>query len=97
MNSCTIIAGILPLAPDEGRDLAEGTHDTQDRTPVAQFVVRDLEEEVKARLKRRAKHRGRSMEEEIRHILRNAVAGAVKSMHRCPPWSRPRKQGSEAA
>ena len=31
------------------------------------------EEEVKARLKRRAEHHGRSMEDEIRHILRNAV------------------------
>ena len=40
---------------------------------MAQFVVRDLEEEVKARLKRRAKLHGRSMEEEIRHILRNAA------------------------
>jgi plasmid stability protein len=40
---------------------------------MAQFVVRDLEDEVKARLKRRAEHHGRSMEEEIRHILRNAV------------------------
>jgi antitoxin FitA len=40
---------------------------------MAQFVVRDLEEEVKARLKRRAERHGRSMEEEIRHILRNAV------------------------
>jgi plasmid stability protein len=41
--------------------------------PMAQFVVRDLEEEVKARLKRRAERHGRSMEDEIRHILRNAV------------------------
>ena len=40
---------------------------------MAQFVVRDLEEEVKARLKRRAERHGHSMEEEIRHILRNAV------------------------
>jgi plasmid stability protein len=40
---------------------------------MAQFIVRDLEEEVKARLKRRAAHHGRSMEEEVRHILRNAV------------------------
>lgn len=40
---------------------------------VAQFVVRDLEEEVKARLKRRAERNGRSMEDEIRHILRNAA------------------------
>jgi plasmid stability protein len=41
--------------------------------PMAQFVVRDLEEEVKARLKRRAERHGRSMEDEVRHILRNAV------------------------
>lgn len=40
---------------------------------MAQFVVRDLEEEVKARLKRRAERHGRSMEDEIRHILRNAA------------------------
>jgi hypothetical protein len=36
-------------------------------------IVRDLEEEVKARLKRRAARHGHSMEEEIRHILRDAV------------------------
>jgi plasmid stability protein len=40
---------------------------------MAQFVVRDLEDEVKARLKRRAELHGRSMEEEVRHILRNAA------------------------
>lgn len=40
---------------------------------MAQFIVRDLEEDVKARLKRRAAQHKRSMEEEIRHILRNAV------------------------
>jgi plasmid stability protein len=40
---------------------------------MAQFTVRDLEDDVKARLKRRAARHGRSMEEEIRHILRNAV------------------------
>ncbi len=40
---------------------------------MAQFIVRDLEDDVKARLKRRATQHGRSMEEEIRHILRNAV------------------------
>ena len=40
---------------------------------MAQFIVRDLEDDVKARLKRRAVHHGRSMEEEVRHILRNAV------------------------
>ena len=40
---------------------------------MAQFIVRDLEDDVKARLKRRAAHHGRSMEDEVRHILRNAV------------------------
>ena len=40
---------------------------------MAQFIVRDLEETVKTRLKRRAKRHGRSMEEEIRHILRSAA------------------------
>lgn len=40
---------------------------------MAQFVVRNLEGGVKARLQRRAKRHGRSMEEEIREILRKAV------------------------
>ncbi|MEO8202420.1 MAG: Arc family DNA-binding protein [Betaproteobacteria bacterium] len=40
---------------------------------MAQVVVRNLEEEVKARLKRRAERNGRSMEEEARQILRNAL------------------------
>jgi len=40
---------------------------------VAQFVVRNLEEDVKTRLKRRAVRHGRSMEDEVRHILRNAA------------------------
>jgi antitoxin FitA len=40
---------------------------------LAQFVVRHLEDEVKERLKRRATRHGRSMEEEARDILRNAL------------------------
>jgi plasmid stability protein len=40
---------------------------------VAQFVVRQLDEDVKKRLKRRAERHGRSLEEEVRHILRDAV------------------------
>ena len=40
---------------------------------MAQFIVRQLEEDVKARLKRRADRHGRSMEEEVRHILRDVV------------------------
>jgi len=42
---------------------------------MAQLVVRNIEEKVKARLKRRAARRGHSMEEEIREILRHAVGG----------------------
>ncbi len=45
---------------------------------MAQFVVRDLEEEVKVRLKRLAERHGRSMEEEIRHILRNAAMESAR-------------------
>jgi plasmid stability protein len=40
---------------------------------MAQFVVRNIEVEVKARLRRQAERHGRSMEEEVRDILRNAV------------------------
>ncbi|MBA2723944.1 MAG: toxin-antitoxin system [Methylibium sp.] len=40
---------------------------------MAQFTVRNLEEDVKTRLKRRAARHGFSMEEEVRQILRNAV------------------------
>ncbi len=40
---------------------------------MAQFVVRNIEKEVKVRLQRRASRHGRSMEEEVREILRNAV------------------------
>ena len=40
---------------------------------MAQLVVRNLEEDVKSRLQRRAHRHGQSMEEEVRDILRNAV------------------------
>jgi plasmid stability protein len=40
---------------------------------VAQILVRNLENEVKARLQRRARRNGRSMEEEVREILRDAA------------------------
>jgi antitoxin FitA len=40
---------------------------------MAQLVVRNIEDGVKARLQRRARRNGRSMEEEVRDILRSAV------------------------
>jgi plasmid stability protein len=49
---------------------------------MAQFVVRHLEDDLKSRLKRRAKRHGRSMEEEVRHILRNAAKEENKPVAR---------------
>lgn len=40
---------------------------------MAQLVVRGLEDDVKAKLQQRARRHGRSTEEEVREILRNAV------------------------
>jgi plasmid stability protein len=42
---------------------------------MAQLIVRNIENEVKEKLRRRAIRHGHSMEEEIRDILRNAVKG----------------------
>ena len=46
---------------------------------MAQVIVRNLEDSVKRKLQRRAAKHGRSMEEEIRDILRNAVKEDSKS------------------
>jgi len=43
---------------------------------MAQLVVRKIEDGVKTQLQRRAKRNGRSMEEEVRDILRNAVVSS---------------------
>ena len=40
---------------------------------MAQIIVRDIEDDVKDRLQRRAARHGRSMEAEVRDILRDAV------------------------
>ena len=40
---------------------------------MAQFVVRHLEDDVAEKLRQRAKKHARSMEDEVRHILRAAV------------------------
>ena len=41
---------------------------------MSQLIVRNIENAVKARLQRRAKRHGRSMEEEVRDILRSAAS-----------------------
>ena len=40
---------------------------------MAQLTVRDIEDDIKVRLKRRAVRHGTSMEAEVRQILRNAL------------------------
>jgi antitoxin FitA len=40
---------------------------------MAQLIVRNIEKRVKEQLQRRARRHGRSMEEEVRDILRDAV------------------------
>jgi antitoxin FitA len=42
---------------------------------VAQILIRQLDDDTKAKLQRRARQHGRSTEEEVREILRNAVRG----------------------
>jgi plasmid stability protein len=45
---------------------------------MAQLVVRNLEEKVKLRLKRRAARHRRSLEEEVREILRHATKDSAQ-------------------
>ena len=45
---------------------------------MAQLLVNDLEGDVEARLKRRAARHGRSIEDEVREILRDAVKNEIR-------------------
>jgi plasmid stability protein len=53
---------------------------------MAQILVRNMDDRLKARLQRRAKRNGRSMEAEAREILRDALVEEN---------AQPRKLGSE--
>jgi plasmid stability protein len=46
---------------------------------MAGLIVRNLTDDVKRRLQKRARRNGRSMEEEVRDILRNAVKEEPRS------------------
>ena len=46
---------------------------------MATITIRQLDEKTKSRLRVRAAHHGRSMEEEARDILRSALSGAQVS------------------
>ncbi|MFP4616424.1 MAG: FitA-like ribbon-helix-helix domain-containing protein [Thiohalorhabdus sp.] len=45
---------------------------------MANLTIRNLDDEVKDRLRIEAARHGRSMEEEVRHILRQAVTPAAR-------------------
>jgi antitoxin FitA len=60
---------------------------------MAQLLVRNLDDDVKARLQRRARRHGRSTEEEVREILRNAARGENEMRH--PLGSRIRARFAE--
>jgi plasmid stability protein len=42
---------------------------------MASITIRNLDDDLKARLRVRAAHRRRSMEDEVRHILRTVLTG----------------------
>ena len=55
---------------------------------MAQLVVRNLDDDVKRRLQERAARRGRSMEEEVRDILRAATAASDDQLRAEPLGTR---------
>lgn len=61
------------MAIGSQRATRRGTTISRYHVRMAQILIRRLEEDVKARLQRRARRHGRSTEEEVREILRNAV------------------------
>ena len=48
---------------------------------MAQILVRDIDDDVKERLQRRAARHGRSMEAEVRDILRDSVKVELGGAH----------------
>ncbi|MGI8484793.1 MAG: FitA-like ribbon-helix-helix domain-containing protein [Thermomicrobiales bacterium] len=56
---------------------------------MAALTIRNLDDDVKAKLRIRAAHNGRSMEAEAREILDEAVNGRLGSMRRIPDFSGP--------
>src|SRR6266478_5930799 len=55
---------------------------------MAQLIVRNLEDDVKAKLQQRARQHGRSTEEEVREILRAAVRTEPRKMELLAPGRR---------
>jgi antitoxin FitA len=60
---------------------------------MAQLVVRSLDDDVKERLRERAQQHGHSLEEEVRQILRAAVASDEEPPRRLGTWFAERFRG----
>jgi len=75
---CILLAAVEPvagqgLAVEEGSKSLPGCDIVISSAVMSQLLVRHLDDDVKAKLQRRARRHGRSTEEEVREILRNAV------------------------
>lgn len=55
---------------------------------MAQLIVRNLENDIRDKLRAMALHHGRSMEEEVRDILRAAVITAPDAPRKLGAWCR---------
>jgi len=61
---------------------------------MAQLIVRNIEDDVRDKLRDRAQHHGRSMEEEVRDILRAAVVAAPQAPRKLGSWCREQFAGN---
>lgn len=61
---------------------------------MAQIIVRNLEDSIRDKLRDRAQSHGRSMEEEVRDILRVAVALGASEPRRLGSWCREQFAGN---
>ncbi len=53
---------------------------------MASLVIRNIEEDLKERLRFRAAQHGRSMEEEVRIILRSVIKGETPHQNLAKNW-----------
>lgn len=61
---------------------------------MAQLIVRNLEDDIRDKLRDRAQSHGRSMEEEVRDILRAAVVTGANAPRKLGSWCREQFAGN---
>jgi plasmid stability protein len=67
------------LPSREGKDIIAGIDVKDEAMPMASLSVRNLDNDLLARLKRRAARHGRSAEAEVREILRHTLSGEAET------------------